>query len=242
MKKQIVLKSFLIFTLTFLLLLVLRAAVELRSTQKLKLVETVIAARDIPPRTKITAQDLLIVEIPEAYLQDHAARRQEEVVGKYTEIAGMIPAGSPFYKRMLFDGKSLPDYPAMLLKEGQSAVSLSTDLNKAAGLVPGMYADLYAGLTQSDGTSLSGCLLEHVRILAVKDHQGLDLADENSTGIPYLLVIAVEKEDVPFISAVEMAGEIRLVSSSESYKSGLEAVRPENSPFQTWFAALDSNP
>ena len=70
MKKELILKSALITVISAVLLLLFTASVNLRAEQKLNLTMTWIAARDIPPRTKITEEDLLETEIPGAYLMD----------------------------------------------------------------------------------------------------------------------------------------------------------------------------
>ena len=62
-----------------------------------------------------------------------------------------------------------------------------------------------------------------MRLLAVKDHKGLDLTDENSTGIPYLAVLAVSQKDVELLSLAEKTGEIRMFSTDNTYSTAREA-------------------
>ena len=72
----------------------------------------------------------------------------------------------------------------------QSAYSLAVDLTRAGGSpAAGMYVDVFGTVTGRDGTMVSGALLEHVRILSVKDAQGLSIADPNSSGLPYVVLL-----------------------------------------------------
>ena len=231
MKKELILKSALIAVISAVLLLLFAASVNLRAEQKLNLRLTWIAARDIPPRTKIAEEDLLETEIPGAYLMDQTFTEKEDIIGKYTDIQGMIPAGSPFFREMLKEEKDLPDNPTAQLREGQSAYTLETDLAKLGGtILPGQKVDIYASMTDRDGSPVSGCLIENARVIAVKDHKGLDLDDPESTGTPYLTVLAVMRKDLPYLSAAETAGSVRLIASGQTYDSDVkEAVLNENS-------------
>ena len=214
--------------------------IRIYAARQINLVSTWMAAHDIAPRTKIEEDDLVSVKVPSAYLSDAAVMKKEEIIGRYTEIAGMIPAGSPFYRTMLFEESELPDYPATLLREGQSAYSLAVDLTRAGGSpAAGMYVDVFGTVTGRDGTMVSGALLEHVRILSVKDAQGLSIADPNSSGLPYVVLLAVKSRDVAMLTQIEKAGELRLFASSESYGSGQEAVKAADSPLVEWYEALD---
>ena len=225
MKKEIFGKCVLITALTAVLVLVVLKAADLRAVQLLDLRKTCIAARDIPPRTKLQAGDILEIELPQAYLQDHTVNEKEAVIGMYTDIQGKIPAGSPFYTEMLKKEEDLPDNPTAQLKEGQSAYTLETDLARLGGtVIPGQRIDIYATFTRRDGSPVSGCLMENVRVIAVKDHKGLDLDDPGSTGTPYLAILAVNRNDLPYLSAAEAAGEVRLFSSGRSYDGTKEAV------------------
>lgn len=240
MKMDIVRKVFGVVALSLALLLTLHQAVGMLAEKKMELVTTFVAARDIPPRTKIEEADLLEMQVPQAYLMEYACTQKEEIIGRYTEIAGMIPAGSPFYRTMLFEESELPDYPATLLREGQSAYSLAVDLTRAGGSpAAGMYVDVFGTVAGRDGTMVSGALLEHVRILSVKDAQGLSIADPNSSGLPYVVLLAVKSRDVAMLTQIEKAGELRLFASSESYGRGQEAVKAADSSLVEWYEALD---
>ncbi len=203
-------------------LTILAAVVYSRIT--MDLVPAYVASHDIPPRTRVTASDLTVIRIPSAYLAPGTYRQKEEILGKYTEIQGMIPAGSPFYQNMLYEEDSLPDYPASQLKRGQAAYSLETDLASAGSLTAGMRVDLYLTVDLRDSSPVSQCLFEHVRIISLKDHQGIEITDERSTGMPYLAVIALNQKDIEIMSIADEIGTVKMIASSTSYDSTKEAV------------------
>lgn len=240
MNKEITLKILGIAVSGFVLVILFFAAVELRSEQMLKLTKTYIAARDIPPRTRISEEDLIEAEIAGDYLLDQAVCDKDQIIGKYTEIQGMIPAGSVFYRSMLKDLKDLPDYPTAQLRKGQSAYSLETDLARLGGtVVPGQRVDLFATILNRDSSTITGCLFQNVRVIAIKDHNGFDLDDPSGTGTPYLAILAVRSEDMEVLSACDEAGEIRLFSSSRSYDSASEASLVTDSPIYTYLRTLN---
>ena len=84
MNKEITLKILGIAVSGFVLVILFFAAVELRSEQMLKLTKTYIAARDIPPRTRISEEDLIEAEIAGDYLLDQAVCDKDQIIGKYT--------------------------------------------------------------------------------------------------------------------------------------------------------------
>ncbi|MCR5229571.1 MAG: hypothetical protein K6D03_05550 [Solobacterium sp.] len=239
--KMIVLKSAAAVTVSILIAILLLFGVSLKASQLLDLQTTYIASKDILPRTKISESDLIEISVPAGYLLDYSVNDKTQIIGKYTDIQGKIPAGSVFYKSMLYDEKSLPDYPSAQLKEGQSAYTLETDLARMGGLiVPGQRVDIYASITDRDGTAVTGILEENVRVISVKDHKGLDLDDPESTGIPYLAVLAVRSADLVYLSSAEESGTIRLFSSSRTYDVSAEAQIAADSPVVAYLMKKES--
>ncbi len=196
----------------------------LYSRVRMDLRETCVAARDIPPRTKVEKGDIEVIHVPAAYLASGTYQEEGEIIGKYTEIQGMIPAGSPFYCSMLKEEKELPDFPSTQLKTGQSAYSLETDLARSGGgLAAGQRVDLYLTIERPNETPVTGCLFENVRIISLRDHQGTETSDPDSSGIPYLAVLAVGQKDLDILTAADTVGTLRMIPGSASYDSSAEA-------------------
>ena len=230
MNKTILIKSISVVLLGSLLLALCTFAFKVCVKKEMRLTKTYIASRDIPPRTMIMDTDLLEVEVPKHYVLSDSFTNKEELIGKYTDIQGKIPAGSLFYKTMVYDKESLPDSPTTELKDGQAAYSLEVDLAKLGGpLVPGQRVDVYASFVERDSSVISGALLENVRLIAIKDYQGLNLDDPSSTKTPYLAVLAIQVEDVELVAMAEKRGDLKLVASSKTYDTNIEAKRAQDS-------------
>lgn len=203
-------------------------AVSIYLKKKVDLVETAAASREIPPRTEITADDITIIEVPRAYVLSGTYREKKDVIGLYTDIRTVIPAGSPFYESMLKEEKDLPDQASLRLEEGQAVYTMNGEVNDLSVLAEGQRVDLYVNLKKKDGTPVSGCVLEHVRIITLQDHQGRNMEDQES-GTPYLVSFAVNREDITLLTMAETAGEIRIFSTSDSSYSEEEGCLKEDS-------------
>ncbi len=228
MNRTVILKVLLIGMCTALLLTLDYLAVDLLANRKVDLAVTYTAAHEIAPRTRITESDLIEVRVPSAYLDANACQSKAEIVGKYTEIQGMIPAGSLFYKDMLYDSSQLPDHPELQLKEGQAAYNAETDLSRNGGIVEGQRVDVYVCIKNSGNAVRTESILEHARVIAIRDHSGLPVSDPESTGIPYMITLAVRQEDLILLAIAENAGELRFFVSDESYDTSREAERTDS--------------
>ncbi len=231
MNKQTIIRIIRILFVSALILLLWASALRINVNMKLDLRTAYVASHTILPRTQIRDSDITELKIPASYLQDRTLNDKAEIIGRYTDIQGMIPAGSPFYREMLKDESELPDSPYLQLKEGQSAYTMKTDLARLGGtLSPGQRVDIYATFEINREKPVTGCLLENVRIIAIKDHRGLDLDDPESTGTVDMVILAVNDEDIRMLATSEKIGEVRLFATNRSYSTDLEAVRPEDSP------------
>ncbi len=227
MKKEIGIKIGAIAICTTLLVLTMLYFVQRCIQDRLDLRKTYVAVKDIEPRHKIQEEDLMEMEVPGMYLQDSAYCRKEDIVGKYTDIQGKIPAGSLFYRSMLQDEKELGDYAQLQLKPGQVLYALQSDMADSVDFVEGQRVDVY--VTMEKESVMTGCLLKHARIVSIKDHKGLSLQDTDSTGIPYRISLAINQDDIAIVSLAEKVGRIRLFSCLESYDSDVESVLDEES-------------
>lgn len=238
MKKDIALKIMLVACCLSILLLLFNVCVRLKGNSLADLKATYIAAHDIPPRTLIKEEDLIEVKIPSDYLMDHAVNDKHKIIGRYTDIQGKIPAGSVFYASMLYSEKQLPDHPVQQLKNGQSAYSIETDLASLGSIIAGMRIDVHVSINRRDSVPVTGCLIENARVISVKDHQGLSVDDSKSTGIPYVIEIAVNSEDLNLLELARNTGELRLYANSMSYDTDLEAALKEDDEIVQYLKSL----
>ena len=188
--------------------------------ERLKLVEVVCAAKDIEPRTVLAESDIDVILIPSAYLMENTYISKEDVLGKISTHQGFIPKGALFYESSLQDFDSISDGALFDLKEGQVLFALQTDIVSlgANALLEGQVVDVYASLKDENYETVSGPIVEKVRILGIKDHQGLNLTHPDSSGIPYVIQFAVSKQALPVLQKALAEGEISYYVSSDAYR------------------------
>lgn len=177
--------------------------------KQLDLVEVPLAKVQIEPRTKIEEDMIEMVKVSKALVNEECVLNKDEIVGKYTEIEGIIPKGSLFYQSMLFDESELPDYPALKLKQGQNVFSLPIDLVKSSGnsLTNNQRIDLYVTLTSKKENPVTDALLFDVRIINVVDRKGIDMK-KSELNIPSVINLAVNEEYVPLLKKASEMGSI----------------------------------
>ena len=78
-----------------------------------------VATQTIQPRTEITSDMVKQVDMPNISVEENVVRTKAAVVGKYSNINSVIPAGSMFYKEMLITKDDLPDAAFIKLKSGE---------------------------------------------------------------------------------------------------------------------------
>lgn len=185
--------------------------------KKLDLVDVPIAKQLIKPRTQITKEMIEFIEVPRVLLNEDCALEENEILDKYTEIEGMIPEGSLFYKSLLFDESELPDSPALKLKEGQNVFSLPIDLVKSSGnsLTNNQQIDLYVTLSIKKENPISDVLLNNVRIINIVDRKGIDMR-ESETNIPSVINLAINKEYVSLLKKASEMGTIDLFATTQT--------------------------
>lgn len=229
MKKSII-KILLIFLCSMLLVLLDIVLVNEFAKNKLHLVEVYVAKHDIKPREEISLDDIGKIYVPQIYVSDNAYIDINDIIGKYTDIQGKIPKGSLFYKSMLFNVEDLPDYPSLELLDNQVAYSLACDILSLQGnsIVKGQRVDIYVTLTKNFEVPFVDKLVSNVRVIAIKDNKGYDLDHPKSTGIPYIIIMALNNESIEYLAKAEKVGTIKLIASNNSY-SNMEASLNENS-------------
>ena len=158
----------------------------------------VVAKQDIPPHTEITAEMVIVTEVPgKALPQNHTyATKMEEVVGKWTvEGYGIYSKGFVNTQKIL-PKHQLPDSGLLELQEGEYAFSTDVNLETSHGntIRPGTKVDLYLSthfsknqlspsMIKSQGWNNSeefmddsiyyfGRIAVNARVVEVKDNRG----------------------------------------------------------------------
>lgn len=168
--------------------------------QKEAYTETMVAAQDLKPFTKVTSADLAYKNVLKTSLSKDALQNANAVVGKVTNT--QITAGEPFYSQQLDNIESHKD---------TQFIAISVDLPRSVGgtLVPGDIVDIY--WIDSVANQMWHKIGSNAVIVNILDSSGsaIKLAAEsvglnsNTKAItPTMVVVAVDKADInPLIGA-----------------------------------------
>ena len=218
MKRKIILKCLLCIICICMIGGIIFVMIQSKIDTSLSLQEVYIAKNDILPRSCIEEKDLLYVRYPQAFIDHNVVIKKKDIIGKYTDIQGKIPAGSLFYRSMLIDAEDIPDIASSLLKEHQAIFQCEVDAAMLMKCVRNMRVNVL--YTKEGETNL---LIEHARILTIEDIAGKDISSEDSTGIPHTVVLAVDQDDVLYLNSLK-DGVFELVMTSDAYDTDLEAI------------------
>lgn len=140
----------------------------------------VVAAREIPARTVLTADLLTTREVPQAYLPDAPLEQMAAAVGQLT----LVPlAPRDVLRRAQLSVPERAGQLAAVVPPGRRAVAIPLDPQRGVGgwLQPGDVVDLYANFDFGAQEAVQGTtvlLLQRVAILSV----GRDLAPAATAG------------------------------------------------------------
>ncbi len=156
-----------------------------------------VAAQTIQPRTLITNEMVTTIDVPSVAIQGNVIRNSFAIVGRYTAVNSVIPAGSMFYAEMVKEHKELPDAPFEMVKEGDYPYQLSVNITSTYGnsIFPGNKIDIYMKGNNESGQVMIGKLLDNVEILAVRDSAGNSVFENTEDRLsPAFLIFGVSEE------------------------------------------------
>ena len=139
-------------------------------------VKVPVAAKEIPPLTKITNEDLSMKEIAGSMLNKNVVRSSNYLTGKFTKANVTIPAGSVIYTEWVDEEKNIPGnwIEQLDYESGELGYYMSVDVVSTLGnsVLPDTYIDIYMKATADNGTVMFGKLLKNVKVLVVHDSMG----------------------------------------------------------------------
>lgn len=161
-----------------------------------------VATETIQPRTEITADMIEMVEMPAVSVRDNVITTRNLVVGKYSNVNTVIPAGSMFYQDTVVDQSKLPDSVFVKVKKGEVVYNFDVDMNSTYGnsIYPGNKIDIY--MKTGDGADekvMVGNLVENIEVLAVKDSAGRDVFENSSENRTPNMIIFGVPEDISLL-------------------------------------------
>lgn len=215
----------------FLGILVLYIGYNYKINQETKLVKMPFAKETIQPRTKITEDMIEYGMVPMARLKGSVIKDGGYIVGKYTKVNTIIPAGSLIYGDTIVEKKALPDSSLIDVPSDLIVFNLKVTMDSTYGnsIFPGNYIDIYFKAKSDDGKIMVGRVIKNIKVLAVKDSAGKHVFEnEEEDRVPSTILFAVPSDmhlllrKSTFMEELEV--ELIPVPTSESYKPDPGAV------------------
>lgn len=197
----------------------------------ISLVDVPFASKTILPHERIVEGDIVMKKIPKAYVEYGVLLQKKDILGKYVDLQSKVAKGSIFYTDMLKHEDDLTELPSLLLKEGQVAYPLSSDLLKSSGntLSMNQKVDVYITFTDSKTkVTTVDRLLKNVRIIGLKDRNGLSLGDEKAQKIPAVILIAIAEEHLDYVKKANKIATIDLFAPRVHYGEEEESTLEED--------------
>lgn len=210
---------------------------KLRIDAEVNAVPIVYTTQEIPPRTEITEDMIIVKTVPSDAIPPNAMTEPERVIGKWTVSGFGIPKNSMLYEEKILDKELLPDSAILNLNKGEVAFPLLVDLETSLGnsIIPNASVDLYFRSTKDhtkDKPVMYGRLGANIRVVAVKDAQasnvfqsegrnsnreaeGADMNKQPSLASIYIFAVPKELNDI--LNKAKLKGDVLPVATGEAY-------------------------
>ena len=177
-----------------------------------------IASHQLSQRTQLKKEDLQLVSVPKAFLNEDVCTDENEVLGKFVRLSYSVPKGSLIYKGALEE--DIRDLSVSLLKDGEVSYDIYVSEVKinTGNLGVGLNVDLYLTIKTSEKT-ISDLLVEDCRIVGLYDTQGKLIKAYDTDARVAVVSLAVEKDYVPYINKALMIGTVNVLCKDSGYDS-----------------------
>lgn len=158
-----------------------------------------VAAKKISPRTQITSEDVMYIEVSQSMVGEGVIRYDSDIIEKYTNVNVTIPEGSMFYSDWIVDADKLPgNWVEQLDNEtGELGYYMDVNIENTLGnnVLPNTYIDIYMKAADENGTVMFGKLLKNIKVLVVHDDMGNDVFNNTEeTTVPAKIGFAVSQD------------------------------------------------
>jgi len=186
---------------TILIVLVLYVGYQARISSAIRPVRVPVARETIQPRTRITSDMVMEIQVPSDLLQGRAGSDiitdRTEIIDRFSNVNALIPQYSLFFRDAVLDRRELPDLATLELQPGEVLFNLPVSMETTFGnsLFPGNFIDIYFKSLNDDRRVQYGKLIANIRIIAVKDSEGRNVFDNTEERRrPTMLIFAVPAE------------------------------------------------
>lgn len=176
-------------------------------------IEVPVAAMSIKSRSKIDESYIRMQRVPSALIEGNVIVDKKEIINRWVKYSVTLAPGSFFFHEYIEEADDSTDYPLLMLSSGQGVASLAIDLLISAGntLLPNQYVDIVFTSKDKRKPIISDVIFRSVRVLAVKDRNGLDMDDPKSQKVPAVVLLAMYQEDIPPFIHAQILGDIDLI-------------------------------
>jgi len=180
-----------------LCIIILYVGYNFRINQKVTLVKVPYANQTIQPKTEITNEMVSYMSVPSSFLVGRYYKNADQIVGKFSNYNTMIAEGSLFYNDLVVDSKYIPDEIFTNVEEGYTVINYGVNMNTtyANSMMPDNYINIYFKATDDDDTIMFGKFISNVRILGVKDANGLNVfGNTDEARVPAYMLFALPED------------------------------------------------
>ena len=176
-------------------------------------VEIVRFSRDVPQGTRIAAEDVALVEVGKAGLQDNAVKELEAVVGKYA--ACDVKAGTNVLSSYLADTADTADDVFRTLDGSKQAMSITIG-SFADGLSGKLKnGDIVSVIVTQEKETVIPAELTYVKVITTTTAEGTDKDElqQNEDGtyeLPSTVTLLVNPAQATLLAGYEASGEMHL--------------------------------
>jgi len=178
-----------------------------------------IARVTIQPKTEITADMITTIDIPRAALTGKYYTNVNALIGRYSNVNTIIPAGSMFYNEAVTTKSELPDSSLYDVPEGETLFYLTVNMltSYTNSMLPGNYIDIYLS-TKENGKALVGKMLENIKILAVKTSDGKNVFENSDeTRVPHVIIFSLPEEQHLLLRKINAINSYSVYATSSGY-------------------------
>lgn len=187
----------------------------------------VVAVKDIPGRTVITADMVKVITLPPDLVQPGSAREVSKVIGVMTRVP-IVTGDQVTEKRLAVEGK-VSGFTGSIPHDKRAFTISATDVTGVAGFVKaGDYVDIVAAFDKSvAGENMSALLLQNILVLAANHNDDMDTSgkDKKSTEKMVSVTLAVSPDEAGQLALAEAKGKVHIALRPFQTSPGISAAR-----------------
>ena len=183
----------------------------------------------LPSRHIITNSDIEYIQVNSDVVSnaDNLIRNASDIVGKEVTYGNSISENALFYEGDLTEPSYSPDFVLSDIQDGYTAFSLKVDILSTFGgqIKRGNYIDIYfQGTDSKDGKVIYGNLVQSIRVLDVRDSNGVSL-DNSTSNVPAILLFAVPDNLYALLVRAQRFGDLIPVPHNNNYTTNPGSTR-----------------